>query len=178
MELWSCREHLNALKSGGVTLAGWHLPTKVPYHHLITWKGQRKYTERLVGQDKDGGKPITNYCYRQNRPDLEKLIYFIANQIRIQVRLSETLLLLLMASALEGPSWKCWHCPWDTGKVSEASLQSHPHSTPTLPPKPCHANPVLLTKPLCDLQEIRDKQNKQCFMIRILLLIKQLPLVI
>lgn len=67
---------------------------------------------------------------------------------------------------------------WTQGKFLEASLWSHSQSTPILPPKPCHANPVLLTKPLCDLKEIQDKQNKQHVMIRILLLIKQLPLFI
>lgn len=93
--------------------------------------------------------------------------------------LSKTLSPLLMASALEGSSWKCWHWLHQTqGKFLEASLQSQPRSTPTLPPKPCHENPVLLTKALRDLQEIQDKQNKQHVMIRILLLIKQLPLFI
>lgn len=83
------------------------------------------------------------------------------------------------ADGLSFPSWNGWHwLHWTQGKLLEASLRSHPCSTPTLPPNPSHTNPVLLTKPLSDFQEMQDKQNKQRLMIRILLLIKQLPLFI
>lgn len=81
-----------------------------------------------------------------------------------------------MVSALEAPSWNHWH--WlhrAQGKFLEAPLQSHPHSsaTKTLPHKSSPINQAIMW-----LQEIQDKQNKQRVMIRILLLIKQLPLFI
>ena len=45
-------------KCGGLALAGRQVPTKAALSlPLLSWTGERKYNERLVGQDKD--KEIT-----------------------------------------------------------------------------------------------------------------------
>ena len=37
---------------------------------LLSWTGERKYDERLMGRDKDRERSLTNYCHRQNRLNL------------------------------------------------------------------------------------------------------------
>ena len=39
---------------------------------LLSWIGERKYNERLLCQDKDRERSLTNYHHGQNRLDLEK----------------------------------------------------------------------------------------------------------
>jgi len=41
---------------------------------LLNWTEERKYDERLVGQDKDKERSLTSYCHGQNRLDLGKLV--------------------------------------------------------------------------------------------------------
>jgi len=41
---------------------------------LLSWTGERNTRKRLVGGDKDRGISLTNYCHRQNRLDLGKLV--------------------------------------------------------------------------------------------------------
>ena len=46
---------------GGLTLAGCHVPTKAVLSLLhLTWIGERKYNERLVGRDKDRERSLSN----------------------------------------------------------------------------------------------------------------------
>jgi len=60
---------------GELTLAGCRLPTKAVLSLLLlSWTGERKYNERLVGQDKDRERPFTSYCHRQNRLNFGKLL--------------------------------------------------------------------------------------------------------
>jgi len=40
---------------------------------LLSWTGEKKYNERLVGRDKDRERSLTNYCHRQNRLILGKI---------------------------------------------------------------------------------------------------------
>jgi len=51
---------------------------------LLSWTGERKYDKRLMGQNKDRERSLSNYCHRQNRPDLGKLVKFITNEIRVR----------------------------------------------------------------------------------------------
>jgi len=58
---------------GGLTLAECQVPTKAALSlPFLSWTGDTKYNERLVGQHKDGGRSFTNCCHGQNRLDLEK----------------------------------------------------------------------------------------------------------
>ena len=41
---------------------------------LLSWTGERKYNERLMGLDKDRERSFTNYHHGQNSLDLGKLI--------------------------------------------------------------------------------------------------------
>ena len=53
---------------------------------LLSQTGERKYNKRLVGQDTDRERSLTNYRHRQNGLDLGKkinLIYYQSNQSRI-----------------------------------------------------------------------------------------------
>jgi len=53
---------------------------------LLSWTGERKYNERLEGQDKDRERSLTNYCQERNRLNLGRkgsLIYYQSNQSRI-----------------------------------------------------------------------------------------------
>jgi len=60
------------------------VPTKAALSLLLlSWKGKKKYNERLIGQDKDRERSLTNYHHRQNRLDLGKLIYYQSNQSRV-----------------------------------------------------------------------------------------------
>jgi len=60
---------------GGLTLAGQQVHTKAALSlPLLSWTGERKYNERLLGRDKGRERSVTNYHHRQNRLDLEKLI--------------------------------------------------------------------------------------------------------
>jgi len=50
---------------------------------LLKWTGERKYDERLVGQEKDRERSVTNYCHGRNRLNLARkgsLIYHQSNQ--------------------------------------------------------------------------------------------------
>ena len=59
----------------GLTLAGGQVPTKAALSlPSSAGQGERKYNERLMGQGKDRERSLTNYCHRQNRLNLEKLI--------------------------------------------------------------------------------------------------------
>jgi len=52
----------------------------------LNWTGKRKYDEKLMGQDKDRERSLTNYCHGQNRLNLGRkgsLIYCQSNQSRI-----------------------------------------------------------------------------------------------
>jgi len=65
---------------GGLTLTGYQVPTKVtPSLPLLSWTGEKKYKKRLMGQDEDRERSFTNYCHRQSRLNLGKLVYFITN---------------------------------------------------------------------------------------------------
>lgn len=44
---------------------------------------ERKYNEKLMGQDKDSKRSLSKYCHRQNRLQLGKLTKFITDQIRV-----------------------------------------------------------------------------------------------
>jgi len=58
---------------GGLTLAGCQVHTKAALSlPLLSWTEERKYNERLVGQDKDRERSLTNCCHGQNRLDLGK----------------------------------------------------------------------------------------------------------
>jgi len=60
---------------GYLILASRQLPTKAPLSFcLLNWTGKRKYGERLMGQDRDRERSLTNYRHGQNRLDAEKLI--------------------------------------------------------------------------------------------------------
>jgi len=60
------------------------MPIKVTLSlSLLSWTGERKYDERLMGQDKDGERSLSNYHHGQNRLNLGKLVFFISNQIRV-----------------------------------------------------------------------------------------------
>jgi len=41
---------------------------------LLNWTGEKKYSERLLGQNKDRERSLNNYCHRQNRLNLGKLV--------------------------------------------------------------------------------------------------------
>jgi len=41
---------------------------------LLSWTGEKKYDEGLVGQDKDRERSFTSYHHGQNRLNLGKLI--------------------------------------------------------------------------------------------------------
>ena len=78
---------LNYLKKnlcGGLTAAGCQVPTKAALSlPLLNWTGETKYNGRLgEGRDKDRERSLTNYCHKQGRLNLGKLISFITNQIR------------------------------------------------------------------------------------------------
>jgi len=63
------------------------VPTKTALSlHLLSWAGERKYDERLVGQDKDRERSLTNYCHGLNRLNLgreKSLIHHLLNQSKI-----------------------------------------------------------------------------------------------
>jgi len=51
------------------------MPTKAALSlPLLCWTGEKKYNERLVGQDKERERSLTNYHHAQNRLVLGKLI--------------------------------------------------------------------------------------------------------
>jgi len=59
------------------------VPTKAALSLLfLSWTGEKKYNERLMGPDKDRERSFTNYHHGQNRLDLGKLVNFLTNQIR------------------------------------------------------------------------------------------------
>jgi len=39
---------------------------------LLNWAGEIKYNKRLVGEDKDRERSLTNYHHEQNRLDVGK----------------------------------------------------------------------------------------------------------
>jgi len=53
---------------GELTLAGHQVPTKATLSlPLVSWTGERKYTERLEGRGKDKERSFTSYRHRQNQ---------------------------------------------------------------------------------------------------------------
>jgi len=53
---------------------------------FLNWTGERKYDERLEGQDKERERSLTNHHHRQNRLNLGRkvsLIHHQSNQSRI-----------------------------------------------------------------------------------------------
>jgi len=59
------------------------VPTKATLSlPLLNRTGERKYNERLEGQDKDRERSLTNYCHGQNRLDLGKIN--ITSQIKLE----------------------------------------------------------------------------------------------
>jgi len=61
-------------------------PPKLLYHSPSSTGRERKYDERLVGQDKDRQRSLTDYCHGQNRLNLGRkgsLIYQQSNESRI-----------------------------------------------------------------------------------------------
>lgn len=50
---------------------------------FFIWTGERKYNEKLMGQDKDSKRSLSKYYHRQNKLQLGKLTKFITNQIRV-----------------------------------------------------------------------------------------------
>jgi len=50
---------------------------------LLDRTGGGKYDERLVGQNKDRERSLTNYHCRQNRLYLGKLVEYIINKTRV-----------------------------------------------------------------------------------------------
>lgn len=64
------------------TVAGCQMPPKLLSHSPPQLDGERKYSERLVGQDKDRERPLTRYSHEQNRLESGKLVSFITNQTR------------------------------------------------------------------------------------------------
>jgi len=51
------------------------VPTKTALSlPLLSWTGERKYDERLMGGDKDRERSLTNYCHRQNRFNSERRV--------------------------------------------------------------------------------------------------------
>ena len=58
-----------------MTLAGCQVPTKAAVSlPFLSWIGETKCNERLVGPDKDRERPFANYCHGQNRLDLGKSV--------------------------------------------------------------------------------------------------------
>lgn len=58
---------------GGLILTGCQVPTEAALSlHFLSWTGERKYDVKLVGQDKDTEKSLTNYHHEQNRLELGK----------------------------------------------------------------------------------------------------------
>ena len=75
------------LRGTGVFMDKCQVPTKTALSlPLLSWTGERKYDERLEGQDKDRERSLTNYCHRKNRWNLRRkgsLIHHQSNQSRI-----------------------------------------------------------------------------------------------
>jgi len=60
---------------GGLTLAGNQVTSKATLSYALPrWTGERKRKERLLGQDKDRERSLTNYCHGQNRLNLGTLV--------------------------------------------------------------------------------------------------------
>ena len=68
------------------SLAGCQVPTNAPLSlPLLSWTGEKKYEERLMGRDKGRERSLTRYPQGQIRLNLGKksLIYHQSNQNRI-----------------------------------------------------------------------------------------------
>jgi len=61
---------------------------------LLSWKGEKKYDERLEGQDKDWERSLTNCCHRQNRLNTGRKGSLIHNQSN-QSTIARKLILIL-----------------------------------------------------------------------------------
>jgi len=60
------------------------MPTKATISlSLLSWRGEKKYNERLMDQDEDRERSLTIYHHGQNKLSLRILISFITNQIRV-----------------------------------------------------------------------------------------------
>ena len=133
---------------GGLTLTGCQVPTKAALSLvLLNWTEERKYDERLVGQDKDKERSLTSYCHGQNRLDLGKLVWFITDQIgvglwEIKPNFKNTFALSPFFLALTSLPIFCASTPWAVQGDREWDLQSV-HHTLSLPLLPPHALPLL-----------------------------------
>jgi len=59
----------------GLALAGHRVPSKASLSLLLlNQTGERRYDKRLMGQDKDRERLLSNYRHGQNRLDLGKLV--------------------------------------------------------------------------------------------------------
>lgn len=69
---------------GGLTLSERQVPTKATLSlPSSSEQVKKKYNEKLMGQDKDSKRSLSNYCHRQNRLELGELTKFITNQMRV-----------------------------------------------------------------------------------------------
>jgi len=60
------------------------VPTKTPLSlPLFKWTGERKYDERLEGQEKDRERSPTNYHHGQKNLKLGRKGSLVTNQIRV-----------------------------------------------------------------------------------------------
>lgn len=60
-------------------LAGHHEATEATVTPHLSWTGETKCSERLLGWDKDEERSLTTYCHGQNRLCLGKLVSLITN---------------------------------------------------------------------------------------------------
>jgi len=63
--------HLEPMHLLWFSLYECQVPTKAALSHpFLSWTGEKKYDERLEGRDRDRERSLTDYCHRQNRPNL------------------------------------------------------------------------------------------------------------
>lgn len=60
-------QHSDYVDRGGLTLAGCQVPTRATLSLPSSFEMGREKITKLVGQDNDGEKPLTNYYHGQNR---------------------------------------------------------------------------------------------------------------
>lgn len=71
--------------SGGLAPAGCQVPIKASLScSSSAGQGREKYSERLVGWDKNRESSLTDYRHRQNGPNVKKSVSFTANQISLR----------------------------------------------------------------------------------------------
>jgi len=63
------------------SLAGCQVPTKAALSlPLLNWTGEKKNMTKGLWVEIRPGRSVSNYCHRQSRLDLGKLIYHHSNQ--------------------------------------------------------------------------------------------------